>query len=55
MAIESMIISRSNIYYFIPTAITTINQGLNSLKCMIKRASLTSLYHWHSVGILSTH
>ena len=31
-----MIASHLNTYYFIPTAITTINQGLNSFKCMIK-------------------
>ena len=30
-----MIISHLNTYYFIPTAITTINQDLNSFKCMI--------------------
>ena len=39
-----MITSHLNIYYFIPTAITTINQGLNSFKCMIKVTNLTGLY-----------
>ena len=39
-----MITSHLNTYYFIPTTITTINQSLNSFKCMIKGASLTSLY-----------
>ena len=33
--LEYMIISHLNTYYFIPTAITTINQDLNSFKCMI--------------------
>ena len=50
-----MIILHLNTYYFIPTAITTINQGLNSFKCMIRGASLTSLYRWHSAEILSAH
>ena len=52
---EYMITSHLNTYYFIPTTITTINQGLNSFKCMIRRASLTSLYRWHFAGILSAH
>ena len=42
-------------FYFIPTSIITINQGLNSFKCMIRRANLTSLYRWHSAGIPSAH
>ena len=46
-----MITSHLNTYYFI----TTINQGLNSFKYMIRGTSLTSLYRWHSAGILSTH
>ena len=50
-----MIISNFNTYYFILTTITTINHGLNSFKCMIRGANLTSLYCWHSVGILSAH
>jgi len=50
-----MITSHLNTYYFIPTTITTINQGLNSFKCMIRWASLTSLYCWHSAGILSAY
>ena len=53
--LEYMITSHLNTYYFIPTTITTINQGLNSFKCMIRRASLTCLYRWHSAGILSAH
>ena len=39
-----MISSPLNTYYFIPTTITTINQRLNSFKCMIRGARLTSLY-----------
>ena len=39
-----MITSPLNTYYFIPTTITTINQSLNSFKCMIRGASLTSFY-----------
>lgn len=50
-----MITSYLNTYYFIPTTITTINQGLNSFKCMIKGASLTSLYRWHSTGDPKQH
>ena len=50
-----MITSHLNTYYFIPNVITTINQGLNSFKFMIREASLTSLYCWHSAGILSAH
>ena len=50
-----MITSHLNTYYFIATAITTINQGLNSFKCMIRGVNLTSLYHWHFIGILSAH
>ena len=50
-----MITSHLNTCYFIPTTITTINQGLNSFKCMIRGASLLSLYRWHFTGILSAH
>ena len=39
-----MITSHLNTYYFISTTITTTNQGLNSFKCMIRGASLTSPY-----------
>ena len=55
LIIEYMITLHLNTYYFIPTAITTIKQNLNSFKCMIIGTSLTSLCHWHSAGILSTH
>lgn len=37
-----MITLHLNTYYFIPTTVTTINQNLNSFKCMIRGASLTS-------------
>ena len=40
-----MITSHLNTYYFIPTTITTFNQGSNSFKCMIRGASLISFYH----------
>ena len=50
-----MTTSHLNTYYFISTTITTINEGLNSFKCMIRGASLTSLYRWHSAGIPSAH
>ena len=50
-----MITSHLNTYYFIPTIVTTINPGLNSFKCMIRGANLTSLYCWHSAGIPSVH
>jgi len=50
-----MITSPLNIYYFIPITITTINQGLNSFKCMIRETSLTSFYCWHFAGILLAH
>ena len=50
-----MIISHLKTYYFIPTTIITINQGLNSFKCMIRGTNLTSLYRWHSVGIPLAH
>ena len=50
-----MIISHLNTYYFISTTIITINQDLNSFKCIIKVANLTSLYRWHSDGIPSAH
>ena len=50
-----MITSHLNTYYFVPTTITTIKQGLNSFKCMIRGANLTSLYRWHSAGIPSAH
>ena len=50
-----MIISHLKTYYFIPTTIITINQGLNSFKCMIRKANLTSLYCWHSAEILPAH
>ena len=40
-----MITSHLNTYYFIPTTITTINQDLNSFKCMIRGASLIGLLH----------
>ena len=46
-----MITSHLNTYYFIPTTVTIINQGLNSFKCMIRGASLTSPYT--QLGILS--
>ena len=52
--IEYMIILHLNTYYF-STTITTINQCLNSFKCMIRGASLTSLYRWHSTEVLSAH
>ena len=47
-----MITSHLNIYYFIPTIITIINQDLNLFKYMIRGANLTNLYRWHFVGIL---
>ena len=50
-----MITSHLNTYYFIPTTITTINQDLNSFKCMIRGANLTSLYYWYSTEILSAY
>ena len=50
-----MITSHLNTYYFILTTITIINQCFNSFKCMIRGKNLTSLYHWHSAGILLAH
>ena len=46
-----MITSHLNTYYFILTTITTINQGLNLFKRMIREASLSSPYT--QLGILS--
>ena len=49
-----MITSHLNTYYFIPTAITTINQGLNSFKCMINKP-LSLAFCWNPISPLMLH